>query len=202
MDKKGRPTGSKYKIGDLTPTGNLIIDISSRPKRFNKKRQKFEGDGNDFKIRCSVCNDPQNDRWTNKVSEVYRCKPCYTKTQKIERNTDSTYKVLFATVKSGARKRGYKFNITLDEFKAIVIKKCYWCGEDAPLKNPQSYKMPTLPAPAHGIDRLDNSVGYVYDNCVASCRVCNVAKNNSSIEEFRLWIKKIYKYQFQEVISA
>lgn len=152
------------------------------------------------KQREIVCIDCGEVRITKShdISEK-RCKPCYTKSQRLKPNQDSTYKVLIASVKSGAKKRGYSYELSFDEFKDIVSQPCYWCGVEPPLKNPKGERMPTLPAPAHGIDRLDNAVGYVYNNCVASCQTCNVAKNNSSAKDFRSWIEKIYLYQFKEI---
>jgi hypothetical protein len=105
------------------------------------------------------------------------------------------------SVRSGAKKRSIDFTLTLDEFIKIVIQECHWCGEEPPLKNPKAERMPTVAAPANGIDRVDNSVGYIYYNCVASCQKCNVAKNNYDREEFLKWVKKIYSHQFQEVVA-
>jgi hypothetical protein len=151
-------------------------------------------------ITCPTCKKIRTTRSHDKKDK--RCKPCYSEAQRLKPNQDSTYKVLIASIKSGAKKRGYGYELSFDEFKSIVSQPCYWCGIEAPLKNPKGERMPTLPAPAHGIDRLDNSIGYIYDNCVASCQTCNVAKNNSGANEFRSWIKRVYNNQFQEVISA
>ena len=155
------------------------------------------------KLRKSICIDCGESR-TTKSHDVSnkRCKSCYKKSQKLKPNTDSTYKVLAASVKGGAKKRNIEYMLSLEQFKNIVKNNCYWCGEKPPLKNPKAERMPTLPAPANGIDRINNSIGYIYDNCVASCQKCNIAKNNYSEKEFLEWIKKVYMHQFQEVVNA
>ena len=151
-------------------------------------------------IVCPTCGQTRNTKSHDKKDR--RCKPCYSEARKIKPNQNSTYKVLVASVKSGARKRGYSYELSFDEFKEIVSRDCYWCGIAPPIKNPKGERMPTMPAPAHGIDRLDNNLGYVYNNCVASCQICNTAKNNSSVQEFKSWIKRVYCKQFQEVVNA
>ena len=145
-------------------------------------------------IVCPTCNQIRTTRSHDKKDK--RCKPCYSEAQKLKPNQDSTYKVLIASVKGGAKRRGYEYGLSFDEFKDIVSKPCYWCGIQPSMKNPKGERMPTLPAPAHGIDRIDNSIGYVYNNCVASCQTCNTAKNSNTSEQFLNWIKRIHKHQF------
>lgn len=35
-----------------------------------------------------------------------------------------------------------------------------------------------------GIDRIDNSIGYISNNIVSCCKVCNVMKNKYSVDNF------------------
>jgi len=39
-----------------------------------------------------------------------------------------------------------------------------------------------------GIDRVDNKKGYVVDNVVSCCTICNRVKNNMSYIDFKKWI--------------
>jgi hypothetical protein len=145
-------------------------------------------------ICCPTCNEVRVTKSHNKKDK--RCKQCYSASQRLAPNANSTYKVLIASVKSGAKKRGIAYELSFDQFKDIVQDNCFWCGEKPASKNPKGERMPTIPAPANGIDRIDNSIGYIYTNCVASCQVCNVAKNNHTEQEFLAWIEKIYKFKF------
>ena len=45
----------------------------------------------------------------------------------------------------------------------------------------------------NGIDRLINSIGYVFDNCVSCCYVCNKMKMNLDYTVFINQIIKINK---------
>ena len=47
-----------------------------------------------------------------------------------------------------------------------------------------------------GIDRVNNNIGYVLNNCVSCCKFCNSAKLDRTLIEFRDWIKKVYNQQF------
>ncbi len=46
----------------------------------------------------------------------------------------------------------------------LVQTACHYCGLQP--------KWPKV----HGIDRKDNTVGYVHNNCVPSCKDCNFMK--------------------------
>ena len=45
----------------------------------------------------------------------------------------------------------------------------------------------------NGIDRVDNSKGYTMDNVVSCCRICNVAKQKMTLQEYKDWVEKVYK---------
>lgn len=47
-----------------------------------------------------------------------------------------------------------------------------------------------------GIDRIDSHEDYTEDNVVACCRVCNYAKSNMDVNEFRDWAIKLGKKQW------
>jgi hypothetical protein len=60
-----------------------------------------------------------------------------------------------------AQNRKLEFTLTLNEFKSLVIQPCFFCGEhDKP----------------GGVDRWDNTVGYVSENCRPCCSRCNHEK--------------------------
>ena len=69
--------------------------------------------------------------------------------------------------------------ITEPEFKEIVESSCIYCGENEK---------------SRGIDRVDNSKGYIKENSAPCCRICNYMKKAMSKQEFMNHISKIYKY--------
>jgi hypothetical protein len=91
--------------------------------------------------------------------------------------------------RASARARGLPFLLTKDQFYSITSKPCHYCG--APPSNkivrPRSNGAFTY----SGIDRQDNTQGYVFTNCVPCCRQCNVAKSDMTIMEFYDWISHL-----------
>jgi hypothetical protein len=79
---------------------------------------------------------------------------------------------------SNRRNRHYVFALSFEEFSKLINDSCYYCGNFN----------------CRGIDRLDNSIGYILENCVPCCEHCNIMKNKYSIEEFIEQIKKILEH--------
>ena len=47
----------------------------------------------------------------------------------------------------------------------------------------------------NGIDRVDNTLGYVEGNVVSCCKMCNIAKASYTKTEFLDWINQVYRHQ-------
>lgn len=76
-----------------------------------------------------------------------------------------------------SRKRDLIFEITKPEFiKLVTADHCFYCGCE-PYQT--MYGIPIL-----GIDRKENSIGYIYSNCVPCCKDCNWKKGRLSVDEF------------------
>ena len=91
--------------------------------------------------------------------------------------------------KYSAEKRGFTFELTFDEFERLSRQPCTYCGGEPKLGyvNPK-YNGGFL---HHGIDRVDNNIGYTYVNCVTCCIDCNYAKNDRTVAEFKDWIIRL-----------
>ena len=87
--------------------------------------------------------------------------------QKKINSMDSQYGVY----KSSAITKQLNFEITLDEYKSIVILPCHYCG----IVQEKGF---------NGLDRMDSSVGYITGNCVSCCQMCNYMKVSLSASIF------------------
>ena len=47
----------------------------------------------------------------------------------------------------------------------------------------------------NGIDRLDNTLGYVKGNVVPCCKICNYAKSDRSLPEWNAWLDQLIKFR-------
>lgn len=75
----------------------------------------------------------------------------------------------YATYKRGAIRRGYTFDLTLEEFKLYWNTSCSYCNDTII---------------GIGLDRIDNSIGYNVNNIAPCCTTCNWMKHKLSHQEF------------------
>lgn len=81
-----------------------------------------------------------------------------------------------ASYKTHAKERGLSFEIAPVDFNVLLVQKCHYCG----IEN------------SNGVDRKDSSLGYIAENIVPCCSVCNFMKNTQSYEEFFKRVAIIY----------
>lgn len=103
-------------------------------------------------------------------------------TRRYKTNPKDKYRVY----KTYAKEKNYDFDITFEEFEKILKSDCYYCGC-------------TRNKILNGIDRLDNTVGYIKGNVVPACKICNYMKNSLNEATFILMcmhiatVNKFYK---------
>jgi hypothetical protein len=96
--------------------------------------------------------------------------------------------------RSGAKRRGYVFDLTFDQFVSIVQSPCEYCG--LPSRLVVFYGKGAY---INGIDRTDSKVGYTVDNCVPCCNICNFAKKDLSLEQFKKWIVRLVEHNRNKI---
>lgn len=112
------------------------------------------------------------------------------------KETYSSFSALWQSYKRAARKRGYEFEISKDYFKEITSKNCYYCNSEPSMYWRSRKTKGIIPEFLYnGIDRIDNSVGYVKGNIVPCCKFCNRAKGIFSKDFFMDKVKMIYEHQ-------
>jgi hypothetical protein len=106
----------------------------------------------------------------------------------------AAFNKLLLNYSGGAKRRGYRWELSTEEAKSLFLQQCHYCGRPpsqmskaGKRKNSRRASDPFI---YNGIDRLDNSVGYVPGNCVPCCSTCNYAKRDMSAAEFVTWIKR------------
>jgi len=129
----------------------------------------------------------ENFRLKNKEKEKIRSRKKYLKYKKENpeifkkwyRNYKDKPKAKYKGYKNNARIRGIEFKITLDEFYEFWQRPCSYCGA----------KIEFI-----GIDRIDNTKGYIKGNLKSCCEWCNKMKMNHGEKEFLNQCKKIVDY--------
>ena len=143
---------------------------------------------------CSTCCKQFNmiDFNGNKPNtETKTCLSCREKNKKQDKLRDKTHRNLlsrininqsFSSYIKEAKRRNFEFKLTKDIFNDIVKQNCHYCNEINTEKN------------FNGIDRIDSNNGYILENCVSCCSLCNYLKNKMPIDTFIKRVQHIVTY--------
>lgn len=100
------------------------------------------------------------------------------------------YNGVIRNYKRMAAARGHVWELSDDEAIQLLRANCYYCG--SPPKNSLLVNHARLPTIYTGIDRVNNTRGYVTGNVVACCKRCNIAKATMTLQEFKDWVCAVY----------
>jgi hypothetical protein len=99
---------------------------------------------------------------------------------------------LFIIYRHAAVERGIEFCLDeANEFRVLTKQDCFFCGLPPSSEHRTIHYEKCGSYIYNGIDRLDNTRGYVAGNMVACCQVCNQAKSQQTVDEFIAWVRKI-----------
>lgn len=92
--------------------------------------------------------------------------------------------------KRHAERRGFKWLLARKDVELIIKSDCVYCGSKPSniKKTKNSIDNGLLYT---GIDRIDSNENYTIKNSVPCCRICNYAKSNMDVNEFKEWAIKI-----------
>lgn len=95
------------------------------------------------------------------------------------------------------------WQLTQEQFQELTSQKCHYCKVqpynkiNVYLTKAGKYRpgnktmMDKAWIKVNGIDRMDNSQGYLTTNVVTCCKICNYAKRELSYDEFMNWINEV-----------
>jgi hypothetical protein len=95
---------------------------------------------------------------------------------------------LYGQYKNKAKSRGLYFSLSKEKFLELTQQPCCYCGQlpKSIFRSKKSYYV------YNGIDRQNNNIGYILENCVPCCAFCNYAKRLMTVEEFLNWAESVY----------
>lgn len=93
---------------------------------------------------------------------------------------------LFYRYRWAAKKRGLVWKLSETAFRKLALDVCHYCG-DSP-KQIHRTEDGNGDFVYNGVDRKDNEIGYVENNCVSCCKQCNFAKRNLNYPDFIAWL--------------
>ena len=155
-----------------------------------------------YKCKCTKCGDIQIKQLHHlKGFKGDGCLKCTTKLTSQPRISihERNYTNYKQKIKSQTQ---HEFNLSFEEFDSLVIKNCYYCGSEPifPERFKNEFKNREIEN-FNGIDRIDSSKGYIFDNCVSCCSICNRMKSDIIQSNFLNHINKIYKFNQSSTTS-
>ena len=156
-----------------------------------------------FQIRCD-CGTIKTAKGTHMVSGATRSCGCLHTEIRSKLPGLRGYKKFFNQYKANARNREMCFELTFEKFIEITGKNCFYCNKKPKKYNPYLKEDGSIRDKGmsimginrawiyrNGIDRKDNSLGYIVENSLPCCFDCNGMKTDMSFEEFILHIRSI-----------
>lgn len=147
-----------------------------------------------WEMLCPFCNEIFIST-SNRFKTISSCYNCRAETKKVS-SEESTLKHLYSGVKGRRISKERGFDLTFDEFKKLVKTSCHYCGSKGYVsKGHREWSAEVL---VNGLDRIDSSSGYTYNNVVPCCRICNSAKSDMEYDDFIKWIDNLISYRSGE----
>lgn len=116
------------------------------------------------------------------------------RSDKAKDNTPAKNK-LFYKYRMQANRRGIEFKLKYHFFLDLIKQECFYCGatNSAREVTPSGHILEF-----NGIDRVDNTSGYVEHNVVPCCKTCNQMKSDLDYSVFTNQIKCIYERMLKQ----
>lgn len=107
---------------------------------------------------------------------------------------------LYGRYKRNARERELEFELSKDELRALISANCTYCNREPAVCSHHKRQFVNGDFKFNGIDRKHNEIGYIGDNCITCCIVCNRAKGDMTYEEFMVYIKRLANFNKHFVV--
>lgn len=126
--------------------------------------------------------------------KIIACKNC-TNSEYIKERTDlQKYRYIYNSYKKSANVRNHEFDIDRTLFTNLILSPCTYCGLEKTNERIDRVN-PSETIQYNGIDRVDNSKGYIISNVVSCCRLCNKMKGTLTHNEFYNHINNIINFK-------
>ena len=159
----------------------IILSEDSRRKRANRPGTEVF-----WKCLCDCGNTTVVKRGslTSKTTQSCGCRKrdAVLARNKLCRKDGTALRSLYNAYQQRARKSGLVFELSIEDFQRITSEPCFYTGR-LPEKEARN-RAGSERYLYNGVDRVDNSIGYVLGNCVACCYDANMAKHTQTFDGF------------------
>ena len=158
----------------------------------------WNGDIKSWICKCDCGEMTKSRSYSLKAGRHRQCGECYKNSPRLNSrlpNNMGPKRECFNNYKRAAKKRGYEFGISFENFVKIIESDCHYCGL-APSQSSYGQTRGFRRVLINGVDRVDNNLGYIASNAVAACSICNNSKASLPMDEWKSWIERVHKHQF------
>lgn len=160
-------------------------NIQTRPSGFQKGNLSRTGKPHSLETKNNISLIHKNSGHKPTAEAVAKGQPKSLDARWGKHKKDPTHH-LIKNYQRGAKSRNLNFELSREEFEFFIFQNCYYCGEPPSLRIINNCTLI-----CNGIDRIDNSLGYFKENCVAACKMCNVMKSSKDRDDFINHCRKI-----------
>ncbi len=187
------PDQMHFRAGDVVCNWKVLSIVQS-PEHWLMKRHRT------YKCQCTNCQIII--LRTTQYLKKPQCRNCF-----LMPKGQAGINRLLSVYRKNAAGANRGFTLTLAEFVVLTSSPCFYCGTQ-PMKvstcnkHHPGKKSTWGDYPFNGIDRVDNQVGYVVENCIPCCAFCNIARNSTPFEEFLAYWKQVKERFIREAASS
>lgn len=136
-----------------------------------------KGNNKSYRSRCKRCYQIASTHTKDYFKEKSRKAETY-----LRKRYDPAYRIISA--KSCAKTRNHEWAITLEQYSALLLMGCHYCGSDLTHSTGGS------------LDRKNNERGYTMDNVLPCCGECNVIRScKLTVDEMEVVAKALHSYR-------
>lgn len=105
---------------------------------------------------------------------------------------EASFNRVYKRYKDGAKQRNVSFHLSKKFMREMTSSECFYCGrKPEQVIRDGSYFGDYV---FNGIDRIDNSKGYIKGNVVPCCKRCNIAKHILAVQSFKEMVVDVYNH--------
>jgi hypothetical protein len=164
-----------------------------------EKRKDARGWRRYFLVKCD-CGNIREARGTTFASGRIKSCGCYGEEKRRESvlildRSIPAFNTLYVHYKKGARKRGYSWELSKEQFKILTSSPCHYTNRspETIIKTPAGSEYVY-----NGVDRINSDYGYTLENCVPCCKEVNYAKQRLSKQDFLALVKEVYEHSIRK----
>lgn len=133
-----------------------------------------------------IITDVKKSRYSKKLKKAERQRYREKNLDKIRKKAQ-TNEAHYSQLRFKAKIHNQEFTLTLDQYKILVIpNSCYY------------WPTHTLPLYGAGLDRIDNTKGYISENVIPCCTNCNRLRGDRlTVQETKLAVKVVEEFRLQ-----